>query len=571
VRPGAGVSVQTRLARLQSRVHRLLESETEKCIGEVPPEIEKYAREYRGDFARLPRRPNPISRVEMIREIRRADVTFIGDYHTFAQSQRTACRIIREAVRPGETWWIGLEMIPSIYQPELDLFSRGKLSAARLRQRIRFEQEWSFPWENYVPILEVALARGARLIALNRPREALRELGNDLHGRDRWAAGIITDLFASQVAAQRAAQSGRARMITIYGELHVGRKHLPRQLTALSRAFLEKPLHSLSIHQNDARLHSKLTAAGREHQTDIVRLNRDVFCVLNAPPWAKLRSLINWLEATPQETDGETHHDHLGSMRDYGRALAELLDLPEPSFDALEVSTNVDPSRAVVRLRKLPLAERALARTLIRSRQRCYLPRAGIAHLGSPSENGTVELAARHLLGETTGTDLLFEPGADAYYRLVLDAAFVSFGALALNSRRKCDLPADHEARISALENGARPEFPQEIEARRLALATLKGDEAPFLARAEKSARLAPAVFLGARYVGQILASALHRVSLPRPLPEVRARIRDLFFDHPSAGARGRRAYFSRARVAYALLRETVAEVKLPPSKSERL
>jgi hypothetical protein len=562
-------SVQDRLARLQGRIHRLLESESERRLGEVPPEIERYARECRADFTRLPRSPLSLSRTEMIREIRRADVTFIGDYHTFAQSQRTACRIIREAVRPGEKWWIGLEMIPSRYQAELDAFSRGELTAERLRRLIRFEREWGFPWENQVPILETALERGARLIALNRPREALGELGRDLHGRDRWAAGIITDLFA--------AERGRVRMITIFGELHVGRKHLPRQLSEISRAHLGRSLRSLSIHQNDATLYSKITAAGREHQIDIVRLKRDAFCVLNAPPWAKLRSLVNWLESTAGLVEAGTDEnedlarDHLAAMRDYGRALAELLDLPEPSFDALEVSTNEAPDGANARIRGLVPAERALARTLIRNRQRCYLSRAGIAHLGWPSENGAAELAARHLLKETTGTDLFFEPGTDAYYRLVLDATFASFGSLAFNPRRKCDLVADHETRIRALGDGARPEFPHELEARRLALATLKGDEAPLLTRAAGSPRLAPAVFLGARYVGQILASALHLTSLPRPLPEVRKLMRDLFLDQPLAGKRGRRAYLGRARFAYARLRETVAGVKLAPSKTEKL
>ena len=62
-----------------------------------------------------------------------------------------------------------------------------------------------------------------RLIALNRPKElfypytpSARAL-LDLRKRDQWAAGIVSDLFSAK----------RCRMIILYGELHVGRTHLP--------------------------------------------------------------------------------------------------------------------------------------------------------------------------------------------------------------------------------------------------------------------------------------------------------------------------------------------------------
>ena len=91
--------------------------------------IVRYEREYQKEFTPLLEKPSklkPLRKSQLISEIRRADVTLIADFHTFVQAQRTALRLIRDAIRPGENWCIGIEMVPSHFQADLDRFQAGK-------------------------------------------------------------------------------------------------------------------------------------------------------------------------------------------------------------------------------------------------------------------------------------------------------------------------------------------------------------------------------------------------------------------------------------------------------------
>jgi uncharacterized iron-regulated protein len=121
-------SAHDRLLALQKRIHRSLQEQAKQLLGEMPESIRRYEREYREDFKRIRKRPQIVQKDELIREIRNCDVTLIGDYHTFAQAQRTALRILREAAQKGESWYLGLEMIPSHRQEALDRYQLGQLS-----------------------------------------------------------------------------------------------------------------------------------------------------------------------------------------------------------------------------------------------------------------------------------------------------------------------------------------------------------------------------------------------------------------------------------------------------------
>ena len=88
-------------------------------------------------------------------------------------------------------------------------------------EEARWQQEYRqrlFTW---------AAESGVRLVALNRPRAMTRasvslrlaQSGLDLHERDRWAAGILTDLFSSIPRSG----TGRLRVLVLYGELHLAR------------------------------------------------------------------------------------------------------------------------------------------------------------------------------------------------------------------------------------------------------------------------------------------------------------------------------------------------------------
>ncbi len=473
-----------RLLQLQKRIYRNLQGEADRLLGSTPDAIKRYERTYLRDFRGFKLTKKSMSlKSELIASIRGRDVTFIADYHSFDQAQKTALRLIREVIHTGEIWTIGLEMIPSHLQWALDRFQAEQMSLDSFHQAIRYRAEWGFPWRHYAPIFDWARKNKVRLIALNRPKELSQPVSaqlrnarrpSDLHARDLWAAGVITDFFADA----RAQGIKNPRMIVLYGELHVARDHLGRQLTEVSRGFLGRALRSISIHQNNDRMYWDLARLGREHQVNVLKLKSDTYCVVSATPWNRLQSLINWAEGEAHQTfpgdddiEGESGGvDYLSSVRIYGEIISEFLELPKPDFSTLSVMTLedadfVDDLRATGYFK---LRELKIIRDLILRNERFYLPRVSTAYLASPSYNAAAEMASLHVLRARSRSVAFFEADREDFYRLILESAFGFFGSLIINPRRKCDLPKDHLRLAKKFKNFAHPdaETREEIIAR---------------------------------------------------------------------------------------------------------
>ncbi len=579
-----------KLFALQHRIYKSLQVETDRLLGEQPPAIQAYERNYDRDFQKSMSSLRPAKKEELINATRKSDITFIADFHTFRQAQRTALRIVREAVRPGETWWLGLELIPSHYQSALDDFQSGRIDLETFHETIHYDDEWGFPWKNYAPLFEWARENQIPLIALNRPKElflssaSLRRAKHDteLQKRDQWAAGIITDLFSRTPRSK-----AKPRMIVLYGELHLASRHLPRQLALISKDYLGRPLKSLCIHQNVDRIYWYLARKNKEHQANVLRLRKNRFCVLSSTPWTKLQSLVTWAEGSASETIHEHDAlltddlstsfqdpiDYLFLMRTYGQAIAEFLNIAPAAFESLTLKT-IQDADFVDSLEKEGLfsnREIRMIRYHVASNQRIYIPRVNIAYLGSPSQNRAAELAAIHLFRARAHIQEIFESKIDTYFRLIIESSFGFLGSLLLNPRRKCDLYEDHIRRLKHLRNSKRRLDRIESVARKLSLKMLGAERdllrgrpfrAPLLGRFIDSDRLAPAAMLSARFLGQILGKKLHQALIAEIiLPK---DIRQLCLTCPK-GAR------EPYREAYLTLLRLCAPARLGPTKQEVL
>jgi hypothetical protein len=357
---------------------------------------------------------------------------------------------------------------------------------------------------------------------------------SELHVRDEWAAGIITDLFHYDLnkaeAGLKKDRPQRLKMIVLYGELHVATPHLPRQLTRISQAFLPRPLKPLVIHQNHDGLYWNLARRHREFQAEIFKLAKNVYCVFSGTPWTKLQSLIAWAEGNDDLHDYdsdeddelvETETDYLSLMRHYSDAIAEFMGMAPPPYDSMEAVTigNAHLVDAALNSGELHRDEKAAVKFLMRNNHRILIPKSEIAYLGTPSHNSAAELAAVRIFRKLTRLDTLVVVEREDFYRLVLEAAFGFFGSLIINPRRKCDFQEDHRRRLKLLANGAPEIFPMEKEARVLALAVLRSHKTrrnakdvkiPALEELLAKKETRPAVIVGARYVGQFLGRKIH-------------------------------------------------------------
>jgi hypothetical protein len=564
----------------QKKIYTSLKLESEQLLGETPQPIVRYEREYQKEFTPLlaeTKKLKPLRKSQLISEIRGADVTLIADFHTFAQAQRTALRLIRDAIRPGENWCIGVEMVPSHFQSELDRFQAGKLSLQEFHEIIDYRSDWGFPWAHYRPLFEWAKEHKVRLIALNRPKElfypytpSARALV-DLRKRDEWSAGIISDVFSEK----------RCKMIILYGELHVGRTHLPHEIQRISKAFMKKPLKCVSIHQNHDGLFWKLAEMRRPEGADIFEVGRQAgkssFCVFSGTPWAKLQSLVSWAESFSEhdsfdedeqadsDFDSEFEADYHHWMATYSDFLAELFKIPRLETESLAIKTADEAdflSDAFRRARFLP-EERKMLRFLIENGFRTYIPRIETLFLSSPSANGAAELAALHLYRKTVGSAQIFSNHPDDFYRTVIESLFGFFGSLLLNPKRKCDLPSDHERRIRQLLFKKGTAIRIEREARTLALRFWSHKKATKeLERDLKDPELQLATVAAAIFLGRMLAQKLNRAFLHEEI--TLAEIRELILHKPSRSGRG---YMYQ----YRALVKRIADKQIEKSKQERL
>jgi hypothetical protein len=148
------------------------------------------------------------------------------------------------------------------------------------------------------------------------------------------------------------------------------------------------------------------------------------------------------------------------------------------------------------------------------------------------------------------------------FFRLAMEFAFGFFGSLIINPRRKCDFPHDHYKRLKSLSAGKKSTFPLEAEARKVALGVLR--DRPFrkldLKTVMNQKSLAPAAFMGARFLGEILGKRLHQAVLAETL-EIRT-IRELFLVPVSAASHEER---------FRILFDTISLTPVSPSKTAHL
>jgi hypothetical protein len=575
--------IPERLRRIQKKIHGTLEAQVDRLLGPLPEAIRRYERNYRKDFpTHLLERaiqeareadPRESERL-LIESIRATPVTVVGDYHTYAQAQRTALRLLREAYRPGENWWLGVELLSSAQQQNLDAFQRGELSVPEFHARIGYDREWGFPWTHYEPLFQWARENGVRVIALNRPRPFLSlnprvrsELSGDrdLFDRDQWAAGIVTDLFAEAYSLG----FENPRMMILYGELHLGSRHLPHQIREVSRSYfnvlgksgLPENLQTLVLHQNYDPLYWRLAQKGLAEGHPLVQLSTRTYCIFSGTPWGKLQSLVSWAEAagtvpvgpehdlrasTPlshqqavrqlgrsapaddeqaeleDESEFEDENDEedlLGEISLLSRTIAEGFEVSVPDLSSLHLCTASDPEyiTRAIQPPRISKNEAALARALLRLNIRFHLPAESVVFLGTPSPNGMAEMAALLTLRSRTLSPALFDPSFEGTARHALECAGAFLGAWFLNPRRKCDLRQDHLARARLLRKQSdrtqRPLFPGELEARELAahlsqatgVTSIERELARWSSWSSEKKRSTLSLFLAFRFFGQEL------------------------------------------------------------------
>ncbi len=417
---------------LQREMQSALEARLREQLEDEPDYLTRYRGAYERGFPAWTGRP--LSPGRLTERLLEADIVLMGDFHSLAQSQRSALRLLKRLVRRGRRPALGLEMLPSARQAALDDFLAGRRSAKQLRDLAAEEGFWSFPWRPVQILLDYARYHDLPALALNsQPRRPDRALGQ----RDRHAARIL--------ARQRREEPDRP-LFVLFGDFHLAEGHLP---AALARELRREgsEARTLRVFQNHEPYYwESLAELGRS--PEVLDLAGGEVCVQSATPFVKAQSYLHWL----------TFHE-----RPHG-LLEELLDDPAELHEDLSAEVDV-ALRRIARFLRIPTLERPaprvywigeadFARRLARESgweaeelsqveaslgrgEGCYLPARDLIVLAEIGQNHIAEAAALVLHGRSTAISPRPRSLADDFYLRVLRQALIFLGSKVLNPLRK--------------------------------------------------------------------------------------------------------------------------------------
>jgi hypothetical protein len=457
-RPAAAAAFRRDIGALHAYIYRQNQARINASVTGYTAAFRRYERTYRADVQTFMRR---CSLQALDRKIARARLVYVGDYHTLPRAQRAFLHLL-ERLGPSRPVVLALEFIQGKHQPALDAYMVGTLAEAAFTAAIGHHKHWSFnAWPNFAPILQLARARGYKVVGIDSMAGAGAK--DSLAARDRYAAKRIVGALQAEPAAQ---------VFVLCGELHIAPAHLPAQVAAqwqaqttgqkpvqtkAGRTEARRPLRTKAaqrrrtasstpasrseppaviIYQNCQPLYQQLQARGHQHDTAAVQLSANRFCLMNTPPIVCQQSFLNWLYAAE---DGEPLAAPEEAFRSYVKVITNFFELPIKALgDDVELTSVVDLS-FLARLQRrgdFTARDMQLICAQIKSSESYYIPRAKMIYLGNLSVNHVSEEAThylRHSSAQLQEPKLLM----DAFYARCIEEALGFLGSKIINPKRR--------------------------------------------------------------------------------------------------------------------------------------
>lgn len=474
------------------------------------PRFRAYQRRYEQATRRYRR---AIELTEVDARVAKADLVYVGDYHTLRMAQQAFLALLKSALQSERRVVVALEFVELRHQATLDAYLAGKLGERAFLSRIGHPYRGPFDiWPGFAPILALCRKKKLEVIAIDRRASGPRSLE-------------LRDEAAARPIARAAKAADRPLVLVLVGQFHVAPAHLPRQVEGLL-GDLER--EALVVYQNAEGVFWSLARAGRVESTRAVELSKGELCLVNTSPVVCQRSFLDYVEAEAgdspvDETGIAVTFRHLA--RDIGRftglkvgaAADEVLVLSPGELDVIQ--------RLSRRARFTASELRHLERHVL-SLESAWIPRARAVWLASLSLNHVAEEAAHFVRHRCIG-DAMERPRsrADAFWARCLEEALGFFGSRLVNPKRRCTGLDEWRWHFESGRGETK-----RIAAFTLALSTALNDD---LAAAEAMVPVSSTSLLNgvSHALGYLLGDALARAFAGKTLSaaDVRALFRDPF------------------------------------------
>jgi len=305
--------LKQKILNLQKSIFKQLKLKSQLISGEMSKEFKRYERGYLKEVYN--REFKESHHQLIINKIKKSNFSFVGDFHTFDQSQRNFLRILKQISKKSQPFTIGLEIFKSKYQNFINAYLDNYITENELLESTNYYAEWPFPWAHYRDILILAKEKNLKVLALNS--------SGDLYSRDEHAAHILSENF----------KESNQIIISLFGELHLSESHLP--------GYFQKDQICI-VHQHLDSIYWSLQE--RALKNSIVAFNPHEFCLVTSPPWLKYQSMINWYETLDDEptSDYREYIIRTGLKNVKSNANDLFLNLIHDAYNFLGIQKNLN-------------------------------------------------------------------------------------------------------------------------------------------------------------------------------------------------------------------------------------
>lgn len=433
--------------RIRYDLFRQLQNQVQWLVGPEDRELRQYREEFESDFEG----PwQPVSSKQLFKDIAQAEIIFLGDFHALQQSQKAHLRILRHSsmIRPRI---LAVEFFHSRHQNLVDLYMDGSLSEIEFLEKIKWEANWGFPWENYRPILRYAQKHNLRVFGINSSGDNSRK--DLLKQRDKSAAEKILEIRRAHPEHQ---------IFVVIGDLHIASMHLPKQIEKMKKR--QEIISTLSIFQNPEKVYFKLLEKEEEVAVDIVQMGRGKYGLVSVPPWVKWQNYLMFLE---QSLDRELH----SGVFEYTDHVGRYLNLISSDFsvvvprDHFAIYTADDNGFWDLLVDRMDPNSLKLYRRKIQMSQSFFVPEVSVGYLARPTVNHASQLAMSIFHAHLCHWQKTPKINQENFSRLIWLETIQYFGTKIINPKRKTETILDMRASLAS-----RTSKEQEREALQLAL-----------------------------------------------------------------------------------------------------
>lgn len=427
--------------RIRKDLYLQMEKQVRQRLGRDTPELMRYQKVYEKEFTR---KWGAATKEDLWDQLAQSQVVMVGDFHALHQSQKAQVRILRHLPKDRKAV-LAVEFFEAADQDKIDRYMSGRMSERDFLKAVQWQVKWGFPWEHYRPLLRWAQKHKVPVVGINRSY------------KKRNAATLKSrDIYAGQKIAHLVEQHPDRLVVVIYGDLHLAGAHIPAEVVKrLGPSFAKKILR---VFQNSEKIYFQLLNKEMEGSTDLVRLSRNVFCLMSVPPWVKWQNYLMYLEQTydlglqfeadedDEDEDTLDYTDHVGR---YVKIISEELGVPV-STAGLSVYSARDGAFWTQVREHYDAKKQTWIEKLIADETSFYLPEIGVAYLARGTVNHAASLAMHFVHAQISGEKHLHMDLPGDFLRLIWKEAVAYFGSKMINHKRKTDTIADIKASLAA-------------------------------------------------------------------------------------------------------------------------